>query len=124
MKPNVLAILPGLIPSTLINVATPLIDLHKAHLVKARVKLELFVSDRDIAWSDLVVLCRNVEPARAHWFWKVIKSEKPFVYDVDDNFFELDFDTPSGKYVGNSKRQDTRPNEVMINGTRPLWQGF
>ncbi len=98
MKPKILAILPGLVPSTIINVTTPLIDLHKAQLLDARVTLEMFVKDKDIAWSDLIVFCRNVEPVGSHWLLRLLENKKPFIYDIDDNFFEIPVDTSTGKY--------------------------
>ena len=108
MKPNILAILPGLIPSTIINVTTPLIDLHKAGLIKARVTLEIFTKDkgsyRNIESSDLIVFCRNVEPAGVRWLSKILEYKTPYIYDIDDNLFELPLDTLSGKYHRSPER--------------------
>jgi glycosyltransferase involved in cell wall biosynthesis len=104
MKPNILAILPGLVPSTIINVTTPLVDLHKAQLVNTRVTLELFVKEKDIEWSDLIIFCRNVEAVGARWLSKVLEKNKPFIYDIDDNFFELSAGTSVGKYHTSPER--------------------
>jgi glycosyltransferase involved in cell wall biosynthesis len=98
MKPKVLAILPVLIPSTLINVATPIVDLHTAGKITARVALEPYVKERDLKWCDLAILCRNTDPQTGRWFLKLLQDHKPYIYDIDDNFFELPPDTVTGKY--------------------------
>jgi hypothetical protein len=87
MKPKILAVLPGLIPSTIIGVVTPLLDLHRAKIITARIVLEKTVREKDIEWSDLVVLCRNIDPLVARWFLYLPKYNKPYIYDIDDNFF-------------------------------------
>lgn len=98
MKPKILVILPGLIPSTLINVATPVIDMHKAGRIIAHITLETTVREKDVTWSDLVILCRNTDPERALWFLSILEKNKPYIYDIDDNFFELSADTILGEY--------------------------
>ena len=104
MPQNILAILPGLIPSTIINVTTPLIDLHKAHLINARITLEYFVKDKDIEWCDLIVFCRNVEPLGARWLLKISENKTPYIYDIDDNFFELPLDASIRTYYKSPER--------------------
>ena len=95
---RVLAILPALIPSTIIDVVTPLIDLNKSRQVAAKITVETFVRKQDIEWCDIVVLCRNIHPNTAGWFNHVLKLGKPYIYDIDDNFFDIPADTPLGKY--------------------------
>jgi len=98
MKPKILAILPGLIPSTIIGVVTPVLNLHCAGQIEARVALETYVKRKDLRWCDLVILCRNTDPQTGRWFLELLQSKKPYIYDIDDNFFELASDTPIGSY--------------------------
>ena len=58
---NVLAILPGFIPSTIIGILKPLMNLERLREIKLRVrihKLSFFIS-YDIDWCDVAVFCRN-----------------------------------------------------------------
>ena len=98
MKPNILAIVPGISPSTIIDVITPVVDLHCMDQIVARVVLETQVREKDLQWCDLVVLCRNTDPQTGQWFLKLLQSNTPYIYDTDDNFFELPDDTPTGRY--------------------------
>jgi len=94
---KVLAILPGFIPSTQINVVIPLLDLHLLREVNFRLQLEYTVKTRDIDWADVVVLCRNTKPAQT-WFQYMLQQSKPYIYDVDDNFFDIPENFPESKY--------------------------
>ncbi len=85
MKPKILAILPGLIPSTIIGVVTPVLNLHCAGQIEARVALETYVKRKDLRWCDLVILCRNTDPQTGRWFLELLQSKKPYIYDIDDN---------------------------------------
>jgi glycosyltransferase involved in cell wall biosynthesis len=95
---KILAILPALIPSTIIDVVTPLLDLNKARLVDAKITVETFAKNSDIEWCDIAILCRNIHPDTAGWFLHVLKLNKPYIYDIDDNFFDMPADTPLGRY--------------------------
>ena len=97
-RKKILAVLPGIIPSTIIDVITPLSDLNKSGRITARITVETFVKKRDIEWCDLVVLCRNTHPNIAGWFLQILKLGKPYIYDIDDNFFDIPANTPVGKY--------------------------
>ena len=96
--PKILAILPALIPSTIIDVVTPLVDLNKGRLINARITIEHFVRNRDVEWCDIVILCRNIHPNNAGWFLYVLKLGKPYIYDIDDNLFDIPIDSQIGKY--------------------------
>lgn len=98
MKPRIFAIVPGLIPSTIINVITPVVDLHRAGQIIARIAMEPYVNEKDFEWCDLVILCRNTDPQTGQWFLKLLQTNKPYIYDIDDNFFELSANTIAGKY--------------------------
>jgi glycosyltransferase involved in cell wall biosynthesis len=88
LRPRVLAILPGFIPSTIINVVKPLLQLHRTGRIQAEITMEYMNNNRRINWADLVVLCRNNEPRYA-FLLDILRSKKiPFIYDIDDNLFE------------------------------------
>lgn len=104
MKPKILAIVPGLIPSTIINVVTPVVDLHRSGQIIARIALEPYVREKDFEWCDLVLLCRNTDPQTGRWFLKLLQTNKPYIYDIDDNFFELPPYSESGRYYTSPER--------------------
>jgi hypothetical protein len=86
MKPNILAIVPSIIPSTIIDVITPVVDLHCMGQIVARVVLETNVRKKDLQWCDLAILCRNTDPQTGQWFLKLLQSNIPYIYDIDDKF--------------------------------------
>lgn len=98
-----LAVLPGFIPSTQINIVTPLLDLCALRAVDFRLHLEGTVKAKDVDWADIVILCRNVEPGQA-WFSYLLQHQKPYIYDIDDNFFDLPGDSPVAKYYRSPER--------------------
>ena len=107
-KPRVLAVLPGVIPSTLISVVKPLISLHRAGRIRARIVLENSASPRDVRETDLVVFCRNVEPRHA-WVRDLAQSRRlPYVYVLDDDLF----DVPEGSEVGRYHHGPDRLQEL------------
>ncbi len=95
---RVLAILPGFIPSTFMNVVKPFLALEKSGLVDFRVNLEAYLRLEELKWPELVVFCRNTEPIFAPILESVIQRNIPYVYDLDDNLFEIPVDTDLGKY--------------------------
>jgi glycosyltransferase involved in cell wall biosynthesis len=87
----VLAILPQLIPSTLIGVVKPLLALHRERRIVFDVALESWspVGPRRLAAADLVVFCRNTEPAHGAALDASIRMGKPIIYELDDDFFAI-----------------------------------
>jgi len=97
-KPLVQAVLPGIIPSTLLGVVKPLIGLHQAGRLRARIVLEGSASPRDLLEADLVVFCRNLEPQYA-WQADLARARRlPYVYVLDDNLFIVPGDSAAGLY--------------------------
>ena len=96
---KVLAILPALIPSSIILVVEPLIHLVKLEKVNLRVRLEnMYVRSSDLKWADIIVFCRNTDPAFDNVLEHVLADHKPYIYEIDDNFFELPLDVYGSKY--------------------------
>jgi len=100
MKPTkkILTILPTLNPSSIILVVEPLMYLFDLDKIDLRVRLEkLDVRSSDIEWADLVIFCRNTEPAH-DFVERLLQIGKPFIYELDDNLFELPPNTPESLY--------------------------
>ncbi len=58
-----------------------------------RWKLETKAELEDVDWADVVIFCRNTEPAYGHLLNAAICSGKPIIYDLDDNFWDIPYDT-------------------------------
>lgn len=97
-KIRVLAILDRLIPSSIIGVVRPLLALQKSGEIQFRLAYTGFYKEKDISNSDIVVLCRNTRPDDLKILYYIKKYEKKFIYDIDDNFFDLSLDTQLGMY--------------------------
>ena len=97
---NVLAILPGFIPSTIIGILKPLANLEGRHEIKLRVRLHKlsFFSSYDIDWCDVAVFCRNCEVEDLSVLYELKKKRKKIVYEIDDNFEEIPLTTDIGIY--------------------------
>jgi glycosyltransferase involved in cell wall biosynthesis len=96
--PAVLAVLPQLIPSTLIGVVKPLLALHRQGHIVFDVALESWVSQRRLAAADLVVFCRNTEPRFGGILEATRRRHLPIIYELDDDFFVMPLQTPGGPY--------------------------
>lgn len=105
-RPRVLAILPAIIPSTEICVLKPLVRLHRARRIQARITLEYLPCRRKLGWADVVVFCRNFEPPYAYLIDLLMSRNIPFIYDLDDNFFEIPLNQ-DGRYYRNPERLAT-----------------
>ena len=98
IKPRVLAVLPGFVPSTLMDVVKPLLALDQQGRIRFRVTVEALASSADLRWADLLIFSRNVEQAFSRHLAGAISQNTPLIYDIDDNFFEIDPRTPLGQY--------------------------
>ena len=97
-SPVVLAILPQLIPSTLIGVVKPLLALHRERRIVFDVALESWVSRRRLARADVVVFCRNTEPRFRAPLDAALALGKPIIYELDDDFFAIPPTMPGSQY--------------------------
>jgi hypothetical protein len=82
-------VLPGFIPSTMITVVKPLVNLHRSGRVFARIVLEAQAGRNDVDWADAIVFCRNAAPRHAPLLAAARRRGTPLIYDLDDNLFEL-----------------------------------
>jgi glycosyltransferase involved in cell wall biosynthesis len=110
---RILAILPGFIPSTFLNVVKPFLALQETGLVDFRVNLEAYLRPGELNWPDLVVFCRNTEPIFASILEMVRQKRLPYVYDLDDNLFEIPLDTDLGKYHRAPQRLEQLRNYIQ-----------
>lgn len=86
---NVLAILPGLIPSTIIGIVKPLERLADKGEINLRVKTTWRAKLKDIHEADVVVFCRNTDYKDLTFLYEAKRAGKYVVYDIDDNFFAI-----------------------------------
>lgn len=97
---NVLVILPGFIPSTIIGVLRPLAELERRSEINLRVTLSnfsIFISS-NIDWCDVAIFCRNCEVNDLQFLYELKRKGKKVVYEVDDNFEEIPLTTDIGMY--------------------------
>ncbi|MBM4259324.1 MAG: glycosyltransferase family 4 protein [Deltaproteobacteria bacterium] len=87
--PRVLAILPNLIPSTTLTVVKPLLALQQAGHIRLDLTLESWLSPRQLAAADVLVYSRNMLAIYRAALDAARTWGKPFIYDIDDNLFEL-----------------------------------
>ncbi len=104
--PRVLAILPGFIPSTSMDVVQPLLGLEQLRKIEFTTLLEPYTSTSAINRADVVVFCRNTEPKYEHILDTVLNQQIPYIYDLDDNLFEVPLDTELGRYYRAPQRLD------------------
>ncbi|NJN93623.1 MAG: glycosyltransferase [Anaerolineales bacterium] len=104
-RPYVLAILPALYTSTVINVVKPLLQLHLAAKIQMDISFESLVTPSKLAWADVVIFCRNIEPEYGHLLELAFTWGKPIIYDLDDNLLEAPDSTPGLRYFRHPERQ-------------------
>jgi glycosyltransferase involved in cell wall biosynthesis len=91
--PRVAAIVPSTIASCQIGVLKPLAALARKHQIQLRSCLESRASLSLVHWADIIVFCRNTEPAYAHLLSEALSTHKPIVFDLDDNFWDVPFES-------------------------------
>jgi hypothetical protein len=101
----VLAILPQLIPSTLIGVVKPLLALHRQRRIVFDVALEAWVSRRALARADVVVFARNTESLYGASLEAALALGKPVIYELDDDLFAIPPATPGSQYHADPVRR-------------------
>jgi hypothetical protein len=79
-------------------------QLHRAGHINVKITLEYLTNRQSLNGADLVVLCRNTEPRYA-FLLEMLRSENiPFIYDLDDNFFEVPLHSEIGRYHRSPER--------------------
>jgi glycosyltransferase involved in cell wall biosynthesis len=103
---NVLAVLPGLAPTTIINIITPLRALHQQSRINAIIRMEWEVTPQDVAWADILVLCRNSEPDYAPVYTLAHELGIPSIYDLDDHVLAAPEGSETQRYFSKPSRRD------------------
>ncbi len=106
--PHVLAIVPHVIPSTILGVIKPMQYLHTHKQIIVRFGLEAFPELDQVAKADLLVMSRNTDPANNRAWQYARQLGKPIIYELDDNLFELPMDSTVGVY----HREPARLNQL------------
>jgi glycosyltransferase involved in cell wall biosynthesis len=91
--PKILAIVPSMIASCQIGVIKPLLSLAAKGKIQFNYCLEGKASLNAINSADLVVFCRNTEPAYSHLLNQAVATHKPIIFDLDDNFWDVPFES-------------------------------
>ena len=102
---RVLAVMPGISPSTVINVMTPLKALHNRGDIEAVIRLEHEVTPSEVAAADRLVLCRNQEPIYQPIYDLARDLGIPMVYDLDDHLLGVPKGSLSYHYVNHPARK-------------------
>ncbi len=102
---KVLAILPDYIPSTIINVTTPLKYLCQLGEIEFAHCLESMVTPQQVAGSDVIVACRNLEPIYNPVFQLADQLQIPIIYDLDDDLFDVPESDVFSSYYRHPKRR-------------------
>ena len=98
-QPKVQVIIPGVIPSTQMLIIKPLMELHQKGLLFLQVALESTIKLVDLDWANIVIFSRNVEPSTFPILRYLVSKGIPFIYDLDDNFFEIPPESVMGKLL-------------------------
>jgi glycosyltransferase involved in cell wall biosynthesis len=91
---RVLAALPGLFPSTVINVARPLMQLAAAGALDLDVSLHFATTRRQIARADVLVMSHTISPAHEWILDCAHEHGTPLLYDLDENLLDPPGDVP------------------------------
>ncbi len=86
------------------DVVNPMLRLDRDGAIQFSTRLEFYTRINDIKKSDAVIFCRNTDPRYAPILDAIERWNIPYIYDLDDNLFEIPVDTPLGKYHRDPER--------------------
>lgn len=86
------------------DVVKPMLALERSGKLRVQVALEAYVTPAALSGTDLVIFCRNLEPRYAGFLETVLQCGIPYIYDLDDNLFDVPSDTWDGRYYCDPQR--------------------
>lgn len=97
MKKNILVIVPALMPSVNIGIINPMQFLQQKGKVRFQVTLPYLFKSKMLDDVDCVIFCRNSFPSEEWILNEVVSRSIPYIYEIDDNFFEIPYDNLLGR---------------------------
>ena len=97
-KINILAIIPSLMPSVTIGIVRPLLELERRGYINFKIITSKMYKKNILNNVDLVVFCRNTEVEELQILNDLSKLKIPYIYEIDDNFFEIPLNSDLGRY--------------------------
>lgn len=94
---HILAIVPSLIPTVNITIINPMQFLQQKGKVNFKVTLPYLFKSKMLDNVDCVIFCRNSFPNEEWILNEVVSRCIPYVYEIDDNFFEIPYDNILGR---------------------------
>lgn len=96
-KISILGIVPALMPSVNIGIINPMKFLQEKGKINFKVTLPYLFKSKILDNIDCVIFCRNSFPNEEWILNEVVTRGIPYIYEIDDNFFEIPYDNKLGR---------------------------